>query len=147
MRDQKPIKATRTLHDFWNTPASSSSATTSGTTAVSGLANASKVQQSNSHQQHAPVFPARVQPSIKNIDSGDTVHLSDDDDDLLLAHAIKLESLQKKRNKPATAEEWQEFLPGFDVEAGQYWLYPKNKPKREYQYAIVRTALFHNTLV
>ena len=38
-------------------------------------------------------------------------------------------------------------LPGFDKHAGRMWIYPTNYPVREYQYAIVKEALFKNTMV
>ena len=40
-----------------------------------------------------------------------------------------------------------ESLPGFDNEAGKIWIYPTNYPVRDYQYNIVKQALFKNTLV
>ena len=40
-----------------------------------------------------------------------------------------------------------EVLPGFDAEAGTSWVYPVNYPVRQYQYNIVHTAIFENTLV
>ena len=40
-----------------------------------------------------------------------------------------------------------EILPGFDVEAGNVWIYPTNYPIRDYQFAIVQEALYKNTLV
>ncbi len=40
-----------------------------------------------------------------------------------------------------------EHLPGFDVEAGNMWIYPTNYPVREYQFNIVMEALYQNTLV
>ncbi|KAG8042322.1 hypothetical protein G9C98_004956 [Cotesia typhae] len=36
---------------------------------------------------------------------------------------------------------------GFDKSAGKKWIYPENYPVREYQFSIVKTALFQNTLV
>ncbi|EFN84892.1 Fanconi anemia group M protein [Harpegnathos saltator] len=36
---------------------------------------------------------------------------------------------------------------GFDLSAGNTWVYPENYPVRKYQYNIVETALYHNTLV
>ncbi|XP_014603287.1 PREDICTED: Fanconi anemia group M protein isoform X1 [Polistes canadensis] len=36
---------------------------------------------------------------------------------------------------------------GFDLSAGNTWIYPDNYPVREYQYNIVKKALFYNTLV
>ena len=38
-------------------------------------------------------------------------------------------------------------LPGFDPHAGRLWIYPTNYPIRDYQFNIVQTALFKNTLV
>lgn len=36
---------------------------------------------------------------------------------------------------------------GFDLSSGTKWIYPENYPKRDYQFSIVQTSLFHNTLV
>lgn len=38
-------------------------------------------------------------------------------------------------------------LPGFDPQAGRLWIYPTNYPVRDYQFSIVQSALFKNTLV
>ena len=40
-----------------------------------------------------------------------------------------------------------EVLPGFDVEAGSTWIYPSNMSHRKYQFDIVQSSLYHNTLV
>ena len=40
-----------------------------------------------------------------------------------------------------------EDIPGFDVDAGQLWVYPTNYPIRDYQFNIVQKALFRNVLV
>ncbi|KAH7281773.1 hypothetical protein KP509_36G062700 [Ceratopteris richardii] len=37
--------------------------------------------------------------------------------------------------------------PNIDLEAAKTWVYPVNVPMRDYQYSIVQTALFSNTLV
>lgn len=37
--------------------------------------------------------------------------------------------------------------PEFDYEAGKTWIYPTNYPIRDYQFSIVKEALFKNTLV
>ena len=37
--------------------------------------------------------------------------------------------------------------PGFDRHAGDMWIYPTNYPVRDYQFAIVESALTQNTLV
>ncbi|XP_011502256.1 PREDICTED: Fanconi anemia group M protein [Ceratosolen solmsi marchali] len=36
---------------------------------------------------------------------------------------------------------------GFDLSSGDKWIYPENFPRREYQFSIVQTALYSNTLV
>ena len=36
---------------------------------------------------------------------------------------------------------------GFDLSAGTKWIYPENYPRRDYQFSIVQTALYSNTLV
>ena len=40
-----------------------------------------------------------------------------------------------------------EVLPGFDVNAGRTWIYPSNMTYRKYQFDIVQSSLYHNTLV
>ena len=40
-----------------------------------------------------------------------------------------------------------EDIPGFDNDAGKMWIYPTNYPVREYQFNIVQSALYKNTLV
>lgn len=41
--------------------------------------------------------------------------------------------------------EWD--ADGFHLSSGSHFVYPSNFPVREYQMAIIKTALFHNTLV
>lgn len=41
----------------------------------------------------------------------------------------------------------EENIPGFDLEAGEMWIYPTNYPVRDYQFNVVKKALFVNTLV
>ncbi|XP_058808100.1 Fanconi anemia group M protein isoform X2 [Phymastichus coffea] len=36
---------------------------------------------------------------------------------------------------------------GFDLSSGGKWIYPENYPRRDYQFNIVQTALYNNTLV
>ncbi|OXU26113.1 hypothetical protein TSAR_016787 [Trichomalopsis sarcophagae] len=36
---------------------------------------------------------------------------------------------------------------GFDLSSGSKWIYPENYPRRDYQFSIVQTALYNNTLV
>lgn len=41
----------------------------------------------------------------------------------------------------------EDEIPGFDLEAGELWIYPTNYPVRDYQFNITKKALFINTLV
>lgn len=41
----------------------------------------------------------------------------------------------------------EDSIPGFDSDAGEMWIYPTNYPVRDYQFNIVKKALFVNTLV
>ncbi|XP_077280800.1 FA complementation group M [Temnothorax americanus] len=41
----------------------------------------------------------------------------------------------------------QSETKGFDLSAGNTWIYPENYPVRQYQYNIVQSALYRNTLV
>lgn len=36
---------------------------------------------------------------------------------------------------------------GFDLSSGNTWIYPENYPVREYQFNIVKSVLYQNTLV
>lgn len=36
---------------------------------------------------------------------------------------------------------------GFDLSAGQTWIYPENYPIRDYQFKIVQASLYMNTIV
>lgn len=40
-----------------------------------------------------------------------------------------------------------EATKGFDLSSGDKWIYPENYPVRDYQFKIVNSSLFHNTLV
>ncbi|KAK3741292.1 hypothetical protein QZH41_012592 [Actinostola sp. cb2023] len=99
---------------------------------------------------------------LEIIDLGD-----DDEDDGLLVAAMEMETIDSITNGniaqastsshrnvnisiPGTSESSPkeiETLPGFDVEAGDIWIYPTNYPVRDYQFKIVEKALFVNTLV
>lgn len=50
-------------------------------------------------------------------------------------------------NKTTDVSQEVELLPGFDLEAGNVWIYPTNYPIRDYQFSIVQEALQRNTLV
>ena len=55
------------------------------------------------------------------------------------------ETLPEPENIPAATP--LEMLPGFDVDAGTKWIYPSNMSFRQYQYDIVKSCLYQNTLV
>lgn len=40
-----------------------------------------------------------------------------------------------------------EHIDGFDNASGSIWIYPKNYPVRNYQFSMVKAALFQNTLI
>ncbi|ELT99493.1 hypothetical protein CAPTEDRAFT_222339 [Capitella teleta] len=82
----------------------------------------------------------------------------DDDDDLLMAamdaSPVSLQqpstSYQRDLQAPASipySSRNSEDLHGFDVDAGQTWIYPTNYSVRDYQFSIVEQALFKNTMV
>ena len=51
------------------------------------------------------------------------------------------------RRPPSLNASIIEDIPGFDVDAGELWVYPTNYPVRDYQFNIVQKALFRNVLV
>lgn len=89
-------------------------------------------------------------------DPNNIVDLGEDDDDELLAAAEEIPPFNDAANFPTTARQAidiltnhdeVEVIPGFDLEAGNVWIYPTNYPIRNYQYDIVEQALYKNTLV
>lgn len=94
-------------------------------------------------------------------DPNEMVELEDDDDDdELLAAAEGIVPFdeakfrakyngggQRKATNITCNPDDAEVIPGFDLEAGNVWIYPTNYPIRNYQYNIVEQALFKNTLV
>ncbi|XP_029454324.1 Fanconi anemia group M protein isoform X2 [Rhinatrema bivittatum] len=72
----------------------------------------------------------------------------EDDDAVLLVAAYEAE---KSSNSGNVSEESRpsagSSLPGFDLSAGDLWIYPTNYPVRDYQVSITETALLNNTLV
>ncbi|KAG0413346.1 hypothetical protein HPB47_009534 [Ixodes persulcatus] len=76
----------------------------------------------------------------------DVVVLSDDDDEFLVQAMDQ--TLASAMPPPAPPpQKALEDLPGFDVVAGQTWIYPTNYPVRDYQFNIVQSCLFKNTMV
>lgn len=92
-------------------------------------------------------------PSNSGIDCFRTIELvEDEEDDGLLAAAMDMERIH---NNTASCNDSmitcrtqiENIPPGFDVEAGNVWIYPTNYPLRDYQFQIVEKALMMNTLV
>lgn len=119
-------------------------------------------KQSSSHgtssRQHAQ-NNTRFDP-LEIIDLGD-----EDEDDGLLAAAMEMETIDENTLaqtsttshnnnnnasisiSSASPPKEIENIPGFDMEAGNVWIYPTNYPIRNYQFQIVEKALMMNTLV
>lgn len=107
----------------------------------------------NTSQAHMGAFSV--------FDANEMVELEDDeDDDELLAAAEGIVPFdeakfrakynggeQAKVTNISSNPDDAEVIPGFDLEAGNVWIYPTNYPIRNYQYNIVEQALFKNTLV
>ncbi|KAF0288910.1 Fanconi anemia group M protein [Amphibalanus amphitrite] len=94
--------------------------------------------------------PPGLPPQASDQQGSDVILIDDDDDDLLLAQALDQTMSEYLDTAPplaAAAGTPLEVLPGFDAEAGTTWVYPVNYPVRQYQYNIVHTAIFENTLV
>ena len=73
----------------------------------------------------------------------------DDDDDAALVQAAEMEeSLRESASSVALYTGSQSVDDrGFDRSAGHIYIYPTNYPVRQYQYDIVQSALFANTMV
>ncbi|GAB1600289.1 hypothetical protein Ahia01_000306600 [Argonauta hians] len=99
-----------------------------------------------------------------DVNNDDNIVIVSDDDDLLLQALEYDESLSATKGTVQSNDgggggvaeiepNWDinldniPDLPGFDKFAGRLWIYPTNYPVREYQYNIVKEALFTNTLV
>ena len=82
------------------------------------------------------------------------LQVQNDEDDALLAEALE-KSLHEASRDPVNFEDLppipntqaSEQIPGFDLDSGRTWIYPTNYPVRTYQYDIVKSSLFDNTLV
>ena len=135
MKKSKVSQAT--LFQSWGHPAQSTS---------SRNLNSNRLE-SNTGQAQNGAYSA--------FDPCDIVELGDDDDDdELLAAAERIAPLDEVEFQANTATTnitinpgEIEVIPGFDLEAGNVWIYPTNYPVRNYQYDIVEQALYRNTLV
>ncbi|XP_049526391.1 uncharacterized protein LOC119457781 [Dermacentor silvarum] len=91
-------------------------------------------------------------PKPKDKPPDDMVELSDEDDEFLVQAmdatlADNLPSTSAVRDEGSRMQKALEQLEGFDAVAGQTWIYPTNYPVRSYQFNIVQSALFKNTMV
>ncbi|KAL1428097.1 hypothetical protein MTO96_016990 [Rhipicephalus appendiculatus] len=91
-------------------------------------------------------------PKPKDKPPDDMVELSDEDDEFLVQamdETLAGNSLSTfaLRDDSSSMQKPLEQLEGFDVVAGQTWVYPTNYPVRSYQFNIVQSALFKNTMV
>lgn len=144
MKKSKVSQAT--LFQSWGRPAQSSS---------SRNPNSNRIE-SNTSRAHNGEY--------SGFDPNEIVEMEDDDDDdelLAAAEGIVPFDEAKFRAKynggehanatdiTRNADEFIEIevIPGFDLEAGNVWIYPTNYPIRNYQYDIVEQALYKNTLV
>lgn len=121
-RNDKSIPNQKTLFQSWNKPSTSSSTTT--------------CRDCNN----------------EFIDGIESIGLVDDnEDDGLLAAAMEMETVNSSSTVSSCSSITQckqtEHIAGFDVEAGNIWIYPTNYPIRDYQFQIVKNALMMNTLV
>lgn len=101
---------------------------------------------------HPKGLTASEIPKPKDKPPDDMVVLSDEDDQFLIQAmdetlASNLPSTSFAQSAYPSTQKALENLEGFDVVAGQTWIYPTNYPVRSYQFNIVQTALFKNTMV
>lgn len=141
MNKKKPVKPSthasnqqRTLFQTWGARISSCPAVSS---------------QTSETDKNAEVY----QPSPE----GNTNTIDSEEEDELLMQALE-QTTNLSREIGTTSFELQDDateidlssipdLPGFDKSAGLKWIYPTNYPVRVYQFDIVKSALFQNTLV
>ncbi|KAL2735247.1 Fanconi anemia group M protein isoform X3 [Vespula squamosa] len=62
----------------------------------------------------------------------------------LMFNYIELNEMEVTQNPDISTDSQ---TSGFDISAGNIWIYPENYPVREYQFNIVKKALYYNTLV
>lgn len=91
-------------------------------------------------------------PKPKDKPPDDMIELSDEDDEFLIQAmdetlAGNHQSTSGAQGAHSSAQKPLENLEGFDVAAGQTWIYPTNYPVRSYQFNIVQSCLFKNTMV
>ncbi|XP_050036244.1 Fanconi anemia group M protein [Dermacentor andersoni] len=101
---------------------------------------------------HAKGSTASEVPKPKDKPPDDMVELSDEDDEFLVQAmdatlSCNFPSTSAVRDECYSMQKALEQLEGFDAIAGQTWIYPTNYPVRSYQFNIVQSALFKNTMV
>ena len=116
-------------------------------------------QASSSRNPNFCGWKTSIRQPQNTVDPNDIIDLGDEeDDDELIAAAEEIAQVDEgnfqtvRGQSNATTNischpEETEVIPGFDLEAGNVWIYPTNYPVRNYQYDIVEKALYKNTLV
>ncbi|XP_072284154.1 Fanconi anemia group M protein isoform X2 [Pyxicephalus adspersus] len=129
--------------------------------AVEPLAKKAKAKKGkNVTNQRGPYSAASPawQPAPQRDEAEDD---DDDDDDVLLVavyeaektfnatitHHAERDTRPDPTAIPTPCATDIQNLPGFDLSAGNVWIYPTNYAIREYQFTMAHTALLHNTLV
>lgn len=143
MKKSKVSQAT--LFQSWGHPAAQSSS--------SRNPNSNRIEPNTSDAHNG---------EYSGFDPNEIVELEDDDDDdeLLAAAEGNFNPFDEAKFRAKYNGDQQgnatditrnldeiEVIPGFDLEAGNVWIYPTNYPIRNYQYDIVEQAIFKNTLV
>ncbi|XP_032883240.1 Fanconi anemia group M protein isoform X2 [Amblyraja radiata] len=122
----------RTLFQSWGTGASARQPRTAGRPV--GLPAQGR-RRPEKEEEAAAIAAAQAAPG--GFEDGE-------DDDVLLVAVFEAErglGCGSQRVETGTT------LSGFDLSAGDVWIYPNNWPIRTYQFDMVHAALFHNTLV
>lgn len=124
----------RTLFQSWGPGASARQPCTAGRP-VGLLAQGRRRPEKEKEEAAAAIAAAQAAPG--SFEDGE-------DDDVLLVAVFEAErglGCGSQRVETGTT------LSGFDLSAGDVWIYPNNWPIRTYQFDMVHAALFHNTLV
>ena len=99
--------------------------------------------------QNNDIVPKYLEdPGIELGEELDDFFMDDIADEVItLSNETPAETTSCVSNRDIHNSSVYEEIPGFDVEAGMKYIYPTNYPIRDYQFNIVKKALFRNTLV
>ena len=100
--------------------------------------------EGNGYQSQKPSTSSKatIEEAFQNDDIDDALLANAEEEGVSISNQTNFEELP-----PIPKSQPREILTGFDVEAGRTWIYPTNYPVRQYQFSIVRSCLFDNTLV